>query len=62
MNCKQLIDLLQDLGEPSLEVFIQVNSWDNEDVEDGEVLEITDKRSVLRHLDGVFIIADQTEP
>jgi hypothetical protein len=62
MNVRELIEALTKIGEPGLEVFIQVNSWGDEEIEDGEVLEISDSRSILRHLDGVFILADQTEP
>jgi hypothetical protein len=62
MNVAQLIDALTKIGEPGLEVFVQVNTWGDEEIDDGDVLEITDSRSVLRHLDGVFILADQTEP
>jgi hypothetical protein len=62
MKCKQVIQLLQELGEDDLEVFIQVSTWEDEEIEDGEVLEITDKRSIQRHLDGIFILADQVEP
>lgn len=62
MNCAELIKLLSNIGEPNVPIYIQVNAWDEEEIEDGEVLEITDQRSVIRHLDGVFIIADQREP
>jgi hypothetical protein len=58
MNCRELIKLLVNIGEDDLPVHIQVNGYDGEDIEDGTVLDIADERSVIRHLDGVFIIAD----
>jgi hypothetical protein len=60
MNKAQLVELLNGYGDDE-EVLIEVRNDDDENnpVEDGEIMEIVDDRSVLFSLGAIHILADR---
>lgn len=60
MNKGKLVELLQGWSDDE-EVLIEVRNDDDENnpVEDGEIMEIVDERSVLFSLGAIHILADK---
>jgi hypothetical protein len=57
MKNQQLIDLLKDFPQDE-DVVIEVRTESDDNIEDGDILEITDDRSVLFSLGAIHILAD----
>jgi hypothetical protein len=60
MNVKTLIELLEGL-DPEIPVVVRVGTTYNDPIEDGDILEVRDERSILVEFQKATIIADVPE-
>jgi hypothetical protein len=60
MNVKTLIELLEGL-DPEIPVVVRVSTYNDEPIDDGDILEVRDERSILVEFQKATIIADVPE-